>query len=641
MCGIIGVWATQGGEVAGLRKRVSSAVGLLAHRGPDDQGLWDDPQSSVVLGHRRLSIIDLSPGGHQPMLCGNGRYCLTYNGEIYNYIELRDHLLNKGISLKGSSDTEVLLELFAAEGPEALQRLRGMFALAIWDREEKRLFFARDRVGKKPLYYYISPNGELIFSSELNSLAVLAGESRLAISLAAVDNFLSDGVIGGTGTIYKGVYKLLPGHYACVDEDGQVAAQRYWRIDWARKSDISFPEAVESSEFLLKRAVRERLRADVPVGVFLSGGIDSGLITAFAAQNCSRPVKTISIGFQDSVFDERYLARLVSEKYHTEHEEFVIEDDVVSQLPTIINSYGEPFGDASAIPSYFVSKLAAQKVKVVLNGDGGDELFVGYRRQVAAGLLARFDGFLHPVIQEGVDKLIRCCLPVPASFRSRYAFFYRMGRAAVKNGLEQYRILGSDGFNIEEKRKLYRDPNFMENNSLSSSLQHLEQLAGFDSFNTTVALDFEYSLPDALLVKMDIASMANSLEARSPFLDHAIAEFAFSIPQRIKLPGMRTKPILRQLAEKYLPMEIVKAPKRGFEVPLYHWLNNELREMRDDYILNQNGLVADLFDRAYLEALLRGSEKQKYEPSRWVQLVWFIMVFAIWSYGHDYRMIER
>ncbi|KHE94019.1 MAG: asparagine synthase (glutamine-hydrolyzing) [Candidatus Scalindua rubra] len=632
MCGIIGIWGTSGANIEKMQISVTKALQQLSHRGPDDQGVWTDLQAGIVFGHRRLSIIDLSDTGHQPMLSRNGRYCLTYNGEIYNYLELREFLLTKEVKLRGASDTEILLALFVEEGPESLQRLRGMFALAIWDREEKQLFLARDRIGKKPLYYFLTKAKEFIFSSELNALAVLAGDSELTIDLSAVDSFLSDGVIGGTQTIYKSVYKLLPGHFAYVNKDGWISTQQYWRINWEEKKNISFSEAVERTDFLLQRAVCERLRADVPVGVFLSGGIDSGLITALASINCNKPIKTISIGFRNGAFDERRLARQVSEKYQTDHEEFVVEHEVALQLPSIIQSYGEPFGDASAIPSYFVSKIAAQQVKVVLNGDGGDELFLGYRRYIAASMLTRLDKFLPDIVKESVSSIIQNCLPTPKSYRSRYAFVYRLLRAATKKDWEQYRILGSDGFSIEEKKKLYRDPSIIRDNSLSFSMQHLNKLTEFDSFNSTVALDFEFSLPDALLVKMDIASMANSIEARSPFLDHTIAEFAFSLTRQIKLPGVETKPILRALAEKYLPQEVVIAPKRGFEVPMYHWLHNDLQEMRDDFILNKKGIVTELFNRSYLESLLGGRVEKSLEPSRWVQLVWYLLVIAIWDH---------
>ncbi len=632
MCGIAGCWLKRpvgDGDIA-IVARASEA---LAHRGPDSDGVWVDRGAGVVLAHRRLSIVDLSPTGHQPMVSASGRYCVAYNGEIYDFVERRQELEASGARFRGDSDTEVLLELRAQRGPEFLRDLRGMFALAVWDAEEQRLLLARDRVGKKPLHWCVTPHG-LYFASEISALhGMLVSQpgAEPSIDPVALDGYLTYGAVLGERTIWAGVESLLPGTSMTFDGPCQRgASERYWQIDWTRQVDVGFDAAVERTGEILRDATRLRLRADVEVGVLLSGGIDSGLVAALAAETASGPVATFSIGFADAKFDERALARTVAERYGTEHHEILIEDDVEAAVPRILAAYGEPFADDSAIPSWFVAKHARRHRKVVLNGDGGDELFCGYRRHRAARCIEQLRRLLPFLTAPAAMGVARRILPRPRGHRTRYAFLHRVVRALAAKGESRSLVLSSDGFTADERRRLYGDSGVGDIRGTFLP-EHLEPLRALDDLERLVALDFEASLPDALLVKMDIATMAHSLEARSPFLDQELVEWAFSLPWSVRLRGRETKPVLRALAARYLPDAVVNAPKRGFEAPLRDWLEGGLAELRDDAILASGGLLAERFDRGYLESLLRGRDKERVEPGRWSRLVWTLLALAVWD----------
>jgi len=532
----------------------------MVHRGPDDHGIYQSKSAGLLLGHRRLSIIDLSSMGHQPMEDQDSGSVLTYNGEIYNAPELKVQLEREGITFRGHSDTEILLKLLIKKGAAGLSLVRGMFAFAWWDPVRETLTLSRDRVGKKSLYY-TRVNEIFYFASEITALTAMFEKNSLEIDNDSLIEYFQLGVIGHPRTIYKDIKLLPPGCFMELTTHSQKIEQ-YWQIDWLNKEKIDQASAVEKVDKLLNRAVKERLRADVPVGIFLSGGIDSGLITAMAASSSNNKLTTLCVGSEDSQYDERMLARQVSKRYETNHIDICIEADVKNDVAKIIQNYGQPFSDPSAIPSYYVSKFASEHATVVLNGDGGDELFLGYRRFVAARLLSNTEkniGFL----SKPITSLLKKMLPLPITNRSKYAFIHRLIRASNENFNDSYRILGNDGFSKKDF-KLFcgldiESPKIMGQTNL-------------DLLQNIISVDFEHALPDALLVKMDIASMNHSIEARSPFLDHDLVQFAFSLPNKVLLPGMKTKPVLRQLAKRYLPEDIINAPKKGFEIPLNKWL---------------------------------------------------------------------
>jgi asparagine synthase (glutamine-hydrolysing) len=642
MCGIGGIFdpTYQRGN-DNLSSALSAMVNILHHRGPDDKGIWVSQEAVIGLTHARLSILDLSPAGHQPMTSKNKRYVISFNGEIYNFLELKQELVLFGHKFQGSSDTEVMLSAFEEWGlSAALPHFTGMFAFALWDCKEKILHLVRDRVGKKPLYYTLQARG-IYFASEIKALLAVPDLS-FDLDPVSLDQFLSFGSIHGMRTIFTQVQELQPGYRMEVDSSLNCRSIRYWYPHWdlannfqthdlqannLQAGNLHLEEALERTEQLLSQAIFRRLRADVPVGAFLSGGIDSGLVVAMAAQELSRPLITLSIGFKNGQFDERPLARLVARRYHTDHRELVVDPDIVELLPRIVQSYDEPFADSSAIPSYCVAELARQHVKVVLNGDGGDELFAGYRRYIAARLWNQFKFLTVPQLNRfwiWMDTF----LPQPSTFRTPYAFARRLLRGITKTEASRYHAWCADGFTLEEKQHLYRNPLPLDH-GIEEINERLQALGEMDTLHKYLALDFSGVLPDDLLVKMDIATMAHGLEARSPFLDHHMVEWAQALPNNLLLPGRVTKPLLRRLAKKYLPDEVVTAPKRGFEVPLHQWLQDDLREMSRDLLLQNSGLLNDLFTRSYREDLIFG--RKFLDPARWARQVWFLLILALWD----------
>jgi asparagine synthase (glutamine-hydrolysing) len=628
MCGIGGIWGHP------TQERLRSMGDALRHRGPDDQSIWIKPEQGIGFAHRRLSIIDL-PTGRQPIANEDGRVVTVFNGEIYNYRELREELLARGHRLVTQSDTEVIVHLYEELGPALASKLRGMFAIAIWDDRQQQLVLLRDRVGKKPLYYS-GTAGEFLFASEIKGiLAALADPVQLD-GQALVDYFTWT-VIPSPRTIYREIRTLAPGEWLVVQDRRVVRRARYWRLRMSPKLAIRREvEAVERVDELLRESVRLRLRADVPVGCFLSGGIDSGLVAAIAAKQHSAPLTTITVGFEDEAFDERPLARQVAERYATHHHEIVLHPAIHDDLPRIAAAYDQPFGDSSAIPSYYLAQAARPLVKSVLNGDGGDEVFAGYRRYLAARLCGRCGGDDARLPRWGCRWLNRL-LPKPRTFRSRYAFLHRVVRGLAEEPWQRYLTWSVDGIGADELRRLGQvsaeeveasppaaidDPDF--------DPRHVwERYADCGSLDRAMAMDFHLILPHDLLVKVDIASMAHGLEVRSPLLDHELIETASRFREALKLHGLRTKPLLRSLAARYLPSAIQKAPKRGLEVPLVRWLCGPLRGLVEDVVLSKTGLLTDLFDRPALERLVSG--EQALDPARWSRRVWLLLMLGLWD----------
>jgi asparagine synthase (glutamine-hydrolysing) len=615
MCGIAGAVHR---EIFRFDRQVPEMLARIRHRGQDDSGVWRS--DGCLLGHNRLSIIDLSDAGHQPMGNEDGSVQVVLNGEIYNYRELREDLIQRGHALRSQSDTEVLPHLYEEYGPDFVTRLRGMFAFALWDANARRLLLVRDRAGKKPLFYAPVAGG-LAFASEMKAFFGVPGID-ISVNEQAVHDYLTYGVVPGDITVYNGIRRVPPASVMTVEETGDTATTRFWRPAFGRKRDMGFADAVDAIEATLAEAIALRLRSDVPLGCFLSGGIDSGLVCALAAKALGRPLKTFSIGFSDQAFDERPLARMVAERYGTEHTEFELSSDA-ADVDAVIGHYDEPYSDASALPSFAVARLAAGEVSVVLNGDGGDEIFAGYRHFIAARSAHQFDRYLNPFAKRAIKRLTSL-LPVPQEGRTPYQLFHRFLRVAGQNPAERFIALTSDRLGEAEKAALYGG-----RRELSPSLRWADAIdtKGMGPVDAMLARDFHRLLADDHLVKMDMASMASTLEARSPFLDHELIDLAASLPEGIKLGGTTTKPLLRALAERHLPAEVVHAPKRGFEIPLLRWMSGDLNATLRERVLDPSSYAMNRFDPAAVEALVGGAG---WDRKRWAACAWGLLCLEIW-----------
>lgn len=629
MCGLIGSRTWDKSSFETLKGKTQEALKTISHRGPDAMGVLCQKENGLIFGHTRLSIFDPSPTGSQPMASQSEQSQLIYNGAIYNYLELKKDLVATGTVFRGTSDTEVLLECMEKYGTNCLEKLRGMFAFAFWDERDKFLILARDRVGKKPLYYSHTKEG-FFFASEINTLATYVPSELLDINHAALNDYLSWGYIGGENTIYKGIKCLPPGCFLILDSQNRLQLKPYWKPNWESVSLVEPSDLLQRTEEILQEAVGIRLRADVPVGVLLSGGIDSGLITAMAAKASSNPISTFCVGLENSDFDERAPAREIAKLYKTDHHEVLLKPDISGLLGKILFSYGQPFADPSAIPSFFVSEFASRSLKVVLNGDGGDELFCGYRRHVVARILKYLSIGTGPLSASTLAGGLLKILPCPKIRRNRFSFFHRLLRILTARGKQRHLILSTDGFSDEEKSSIYKRPeDFLNTQGFMD--KKLNSLAFLNNLDLLLAADFESELPYDLLVKMDIATMSHGLEARSPFLDSELVAHAMSIPSAKKISGIQTKPILREIASRHLPSSILNLPKRGFEIPVREWLTGELKGHCHDLLLNSSGIVAEIFEKSRIESLLK-DEKTKYlKHSRWAQLVWTLFVLSGWD----------
>jgi asparagine synthase (glutamine-hydrolysing) len=615
MCGIAGFIHPEAGRFS---QQLEGMLGRTRHRGRDDSGIWHG--GSCILGHNRLSIIDLSNAGHQPMGNEDGSIQVILNGEIYNYRELRTALLAKGHRFRSDSDTEVLPHLYEEYGPDFVSHLRGMFAIALWDIPNRKLLLVRDRGGKKPLFY-ARIKGGLVFASEMKAFFGLP-EVDFSVNDQAVHDYLTFGVVPGESTVYSGICRVPPASVMTVSETGTIATETYWTPDYVTKRNIGFNDAVDLVEETLRDAVKIRLRSDVPLGCFLSGGIDSGLICALAARELDRPLKTFSIGFADQGFDERPLARRVADQYGTDHREFVLESNV-ADVERIIAHYDEPYSDASALPSFAVTQMAAEDVSVVLNGDGGDEIFAGYRHFIAARSADRLDHALTPGLKRLMAQIIER-MPAPRCGRTPYQFLHRFLRVAAQDPAERFVALTSDRLSEKDKSALYGGQS-----TFSASVRWAADVdtAGLGPVDAMLKRDFHRLLGDDHLVKMDMASMAWTLEARSPFLDHALIDLAASLPEDIKLGGNTTKPLLRALAARHLPDAVVNAPKRGFEIPLLRWMSHDLNPMLHERVLDPSSYCMTRFDRRAVETLLNG---EGWDRKRWSACVWGLLCLEFW-----------
>ncbi len=586
----------------------------MIHRGPDDQNGLEI--INVSFYHLRLSILDIS-GGSQPMQLDD-RFIIVYNGQIYNYRELRQEHKLEG---KTNSDTETLLLLYQKFGESMLDMLDGMFAFCIYDKKDNKLFIARDRAGEKPLYIY-NDSQKIVFASELNCLSKLL---PLEINLDNFSNYARIGTFYRHITPYKNVSELEPGTFLLINTNTlDVKQVRWWNVNNYYKSSCkdSFETASEKIDGMLHKVIKRRLEtSDLEVGCFLSGGIDSGLVTAIASKH-SPGIKTFTVSFPGA-YNEVPLARLVAQKYKTHHTEIQISfDDLLNDVENIILNYGEPYSDSSAIPSYYVSREAKKHVTVVLNGDGADELFGGYRRYVP---FSKYDFFNSNNLVKKFASAITTILPQPADKKSKLNFLYRLVDLASKSGLETYLSAGVDlieGFENNIILKNSPDIDLMRRDFekiTSSEMSGLKKIMN---------LDFDVNLCSDLLVKMDIATMAHSLESRSPFLSKELLEYAPTINDSFKINKTTTKFILRELAKKYLPAELIYQPKRGFEIPLKNWVNGVLKDMISDYVLSDSALNKSILNQSFVEKLV--DSKVRIPPEKRAKILWMIFCMEVW-----------
>ncbi len=595
---------------------------VLAHRGPDDAGVYC--AGSVGLAHRRLSIIDLSPAGHQPMANEDGTIWITLNGEIYNFRDLREGLIRRGHRFRSKTDTETVLHLYEEEGPACVRALRGMFAFAIWDSRTRTMVLARDRVGKKPLYYHMDGRG-LRFASEIKAI-LMDPEVEVTPDPEAIHHYLSFGYVPHPATAYRGIRALPPAHVATV-RDGQLTIERYWRLRYGVKHAGSEADLAQELLHRLEEAVKIRMISDVPLGAFLSGGVDSSAVVAMMSRHAAEPVRTFSIGFEAAEYDERRYARLIAERFGTRHEEFVIRPDAAAILPTLAWHYDQPYADSSAIPTYYVAQVTRQHVTVALNGDGGDEGFAGYERYVAHRLAGRLD-WLPAAARWGL-RIGRGLLPRGARRGSLLARGRRFLDGLLQPADRRYGRWVFH-FTADRKAEVYQ-PDFVAAVSKGESedllVRAFQTSDAPDMVDALLDVDTRTYLADDLLVKVDVASMAHGLEARSPFLDHQVLEFAAGLPSHLKLQGREKKVLLRTVLRGILPDAILDRPKMGFGVPIDRWFRNELRPLAYDILLSRRaadrGYLRPDVVRGYLEEHVRGQVN-------WHYLLWNLLMLELW-----------
>jgi asparagine synthase (glutamine-hydrolysing) len=623
MCGICGaVWNEPSKAINGTA--LDAMTDILRHRGPDDRGTF--LKQGIALGHRRLAIIDLTPSGHQPMSNEDETVWIVFNGEIYNFEQLRRELIRHGHRFRSESDTEVLIHLYEEEHENLLQRINGMFAMALWDVRERKLLLARDRIGKKPLFYRNEPN-RLIFSSEMKSILTVNGIPR-EIDPTALDDYLTYQYVPHPKTIFRGISKLPPGHFAFW-QDGQLPVRRYWKPDWKDEDErLTFEEWSEELRALVTDAVRIRLRSDVPVGAFLSGGIDSSVTAGIMQRECPQQIRTFCIGFPQKEYDETAFARQAATLFGTKHQELIVTSDIEDVLPKIIRHYDEPFADSSAVPTWFLCEMTRREVTVALSGDGGDELFAGYDRYRAVRLGMAAEK-IPSVFRKILAGPIRNFIPASTRQRSTLRRLKRFLETLGMEPLEQY-LQWIAIFNRERRQKLYT-PEFSEQIRGYDSLDFLrqaEQLCSRRDRVTRIALtDMQTYLPCDIMTKVDTASMAHGLECRAPLLDYRIAEWAARLPIRYKIEGHCGKKILRETFRDLLPPNIEHRRKMGFGVPVDHWFRKPLREMVRDVLLDSQTRQRGFFEQKFIEQLLNEHFTNRFDHA---YRIWALFVFEHW-----------
>lgn len=634
MCGLAGSLFI--GEVhSDAIRRLEAMLATIAHRGPDDQGLWQEQR--IALGHRRLSILDLSPAGHQPMVSHCGRYVIAFNGEIYNFQQLRQDVeAVVATSWRGHSDTEVLLSAVALWGVQnVVGMLNGMFAFALWDKQEQTLWLARDPFGEKPLYV-LKQDAAVHFASEVRCFEVLP-EAQLTIDQHAVSELLQHGYINAPHSIYKEVNKVLPGTLVQIDSEGRRKDFRYWDAvavaELAKTQQFTDPkQAIFELETALKQAVKLRMMADVPLGALLSGGIDSSLVVALMQAQSSAPVNTFSIGFHDSAYNEAHYAKAVAEHLGTNHHEWYLSDtDVLEAIPRLGGLFDEPFADSSQLPTYLVSQLAKTKVTVCLTGDGGDELFSGYRRYAATGAIWKkiskvpcrnlIAKALKSFSPEMLEKLFFFLKPYADKYSRQGALGPKIHRFA-----DWIRAQSVDDLYIKSMT-LWNSPSVLAAPDTWFAAEDAGSLSGFDEIERMMLRDTQHYLPGDILAKVDRAAMAVSLEGRIPLLDPAIYRLAWQMPIQMRRKDGQGKWPLRQLLHKYVPTSLFERPKLGFGVPVHSWLRNELKDWSHDLLSETSLAQHGLFNSSVVQQTLNNHELQKENSAA---KLWTVLMFQSW-----------
>ncbi|HEX5707265.1 MAG TPA: asparagine synthase (glutamine-hydrolyzing) [Pyrinomonadaceae bacterium] len=622
MCGIVGMVRRDGRDAsADVLQRMCDAI---RHRGPDEEGFYASGAAGLAM--RRLAIIDLK-GGQQPIWNETRTALIVFNGEIYNHQELRKRLEDLGHTFRTNCDTEVIIHAYERYGADCPKHLRGMFAFAIWDTRTEELLLARDRVGKKPLLYAETSRG-LVFGSEFSALLQHPEVGR-DVDWEAIHYYLSFMCVPAPLTAFRQIRKLEPGHTLRYSRrTGEIKTERYWQLDFSRKESWDEREAGERAVEVLREAVRVRLMSEVPLGAFLSGGIDSSAVVALMSEESSEPVKTFSIGFEEQDFSELEHARRVAEHVGAEHHEFVVRPEALEVLPMLVDHYGEPYADSSAIPTYYVARETRRHVTVALNGDGGDECFAGYERYAAMRLAERYRKLPTVVRGQVVERAVRL-LPASELTRNRVKSLKRFVGVASLPPVERY-MHWMSVFGEAAKRELYTEEFRRENEGREASAwiaPWFAQANGAGAVEAALLADTMTYLPNDLLVKVDIATMAVSLEARSPFLDHHVMEFAASLPERMKLRGLTTKYLLKRVLKKLLPAENLSRRKMGFGVPIGHWFRGEMKDFVRGRLLSERFASRGLFDGRAVARLVEEHTEGRREHS--AQL-WTLLMLELW-----------
>ena len=636
MCGIAGVLDSSAATSGALTRHAVAMADSIAYRGPDDHGLWSDPEVGIALTHRRLAIVDLSPAGHQPMISADGRFIVIFNGEIYNFMDLRSELEARGVQFRGHSDTEVMLEAFAIYGiAPTVKRLIGMFTIAVWDRRERALCLVRDRLGIKPLYW-MKQGSLFLFGSELKALRAYPNWSP-RIDRSAVAAFMRHNYIPAPHTIYEGVYKLEQGTILTLPWSSEPHIDKFWDARSVAKAGLAAPlnatdhEMVDRLEMLLGDAVKRRMIADVPIGAFLSGGIDSSTVAALMKAANAGPVRTYTIGFEHSGYDEATHAAAVAKHLGTDHTEMTVTpQDALDVIPKLAEMYDEPFADSSQIPTYLVSAMTRRHVTVALSGDGGDELFGGYTRYQQTSRLTRLRLLPRPlrsaiaraIAAVPADRWTRLMRVIPASIRPSQIgdkMHKLSGILPSDSETELYRGLvshwepGDVVLGAREHKGVLWDP------TIDRDFPTLMERMQF--------LDLVTYLPDDILTKVDRASMTVALEARVPLIDHRVVEFAWRLPSEMKVRGGTSKWLLRQVLYRHVPKALVERPKMGFAIPIGDWLRGPLRSWADNLLAESRLHSAGYFDAAAIRRIwdehVSGRANRQY-------LLWNVLMFEAW-----------
>lgn len=610
MCGIAG-FIDRNRSRDDAKQLVDSMCRVIRHRGPDEQGVWLG--DGAALGMRRLSIIDLS-GGQQPIFNEDESVLVVFNGEIYNYRGLQRELQERGHHFRTNCDTETIVHAYEEFGDDCVKHLRGMFAFAIWDRKRQRLLAARDRFGKKPLNYYWDGQ-RLIFGSEIKSI-LEAGIPR-AINPVALDEYLIYRYVPSPNTLFEGVEKL-PAAHILIYQDGQVSTRRYWELSFTPTCQDDEATAIERIQVLLKDAVQARLVSEVPLGAFLSGGIDSSIVVGLMSQMMSQPVKTFSIGFEEDDYSELPYARRIAHHFATEHREFLVRPDLVSVLPQLAWAYDEPFGDDSMLPTYYVSKLAREYVTVALTGDGGDEIFAGYRYYEHEHAVNRIPPLIRTLLGHG-SKLL------PGGTR---------GKKALDNlrlDLATRHVQSISLFPAQSRSAIYSDEYFAhvrDHNPYQRLLSLFYAAPHLDVTARQQYIDVQAYLPDDILVKVDKASMFNSLETRAPLLDYYLAEYVSSLPSAMRMRNGTLKYLLKKAAVDILPVEIMTRPKQGFSVPIKHWFRGELMSYACDLLDSPQARQRGIFNPQFIHNLLKAyASTAQLNQSK---VIWSLLCLELW-----------